>query len=72
MVQQRRGSNGLCLRETNAEILAGCQTESRQEVNDIEVAVDKTEPQNGKKLDRAEDEEKRGKAVMYSTQLPLV
>ena len=63
MVQQRRGSNGLCLRETNAEILAGCQTESRQEVNDIEVAVDKTEPNNGKNLEAAEDEEKEGRAT---------
>ena len=63
MVQQRRGINGLCLRETNAEILAGCQTESRQEVNDIEVAVDKTEPNNGKNLEAAEDEEKEGRAT---------
>jgi len=39
----------------------GCQTESRQEVNDIEVAVDKTEPNNGKNLEAAEDEEKEGR-----------
>ena len=37
-------------------------------MNDIEVAVDKTEPQNGKKLDRAEDEEKRGSATNNKTE----
>jgi len=49
--------------DTGSEVGAGSQ-----EVNDIEVAVDKTEPQNGKKLDRAEDEEKRGSATNNKTE----
>ena len=58
-----RGSNGLFLRETNAEIVAGSQVGGeRQEVNDIEAAVDKTEPHNGKKLERGEEEEETGSA----------
>jgi len=48
---------------TGSEVGAG-----RQEVNDIEVGVEKSEPQNGKKLDRAEDEEKGGIATNNKTE----
>ena len=36
-------------------------------MNDIEVAVDKSEPQNGKKLERADDEEEGGSATNNKT-----
>merc|ERR550532_2574616 len=55
--------------ETTDDTGSEVDADSQEEVNDIEVAVDKSEvPQNGKKLDRAEEEEKRGIATHNKTE----
>merc|ERR550532_3947973 len=55
--------------ETTDDTGSEVDADSQEEVNDIEVAVDKSEvPQDGKTLDRAEEEEKEESATHNKTE----